>query len=349
MSVVDRYGNEYAPVVFNATLADGQPAVLTYPKEDGSPLLPSYFTWQPVDGADSYFVEIARDSQFEDVIGWHEVGEPQFYSGMMHNLEEGKKYFWRVLTRAANRRDVWSESRSFTGNQFTMEYPGKGAHDVPIAPVLVCDSVAAPQVEYLFEIANRETFKANTILFSGKSNVPHIQVPDSVLSPLTVYFVRATATYDGITSMSEATSFKTVYIPAPKPVILSPQNGDTIVGTNVEVVWQEQSARGFRVELSTHAGFAPRMTKTKTGDAYTFSIVFEDVEAGGYYLRVRASDESGYVDSDILQILVQTPSAIETLQNTDAAYPAKVLENGEIIILMPDGKRYDVLGRQKQL
>ena len=349
VSVVDRYGNEYAPVTFNTVFSSTKAAVLDYPQDGGNPLLPTYFTWEKVEGADSYFVEISADAAHKDVIGWHEVADNRFYTGKIHILEEGKTYYWRVLTRAADAEDRWSETRSFTGNCFTMEYPADSQKDVELTTELVCDSVAADDTEYTFEIATKSTFASSSIVFTQNSTVPRVRVAENVLASYTVYFVRCTVRYGGVVVMSDPTVFTTLRIPATKPVLLKPADGDTIVSTTVEVSWQEQSSRGFRVELSTHEGFAPRMTKSQTVDAYTYQATFTEVEAGNYFLRVRASDEGGYVDSDVINLTVQTPTGLNAFNNEKANRVEKVVVEGEILILMPDGESYDVLGRKREL
>ncbi len=346
VSVLDRYGNEYAPVTFNTPFSTTSAPEITYPAPDGRPLLPAYFTWNPVDGADSYFVEIARDNDFKDVIAFQETPEPRFYTGKIKILEENEQYYWRVGTRAANAADVWSDARAFIGNRFTMEAPADGETDVELLPLLLCDSVAAPNAKYTFQVATDKSFDSRYILFSADSDYPRYQFVDSVLASYTRYYVRVVVRYDGITVVSDPVSFLTVRIPVSQPVILKPHDGDTIVSTSVDVAWQQQITRGFRVELSTHEGFAPRLTKGLMVDAYTYQTEFTDVTAGNYYLRVRASDEGGYVDSPVIQIVVQTPTAVSDISQCHSDDVRKIIDNGNVIIIKPDGKRYNLLGQQ---
>lgn len=344
VAVLDRYGNEYAPRTDSGNLGTSAATTLVYPKAGVNPLLPAYFTWEAVAGADSYFVEIATDEQFTDIIGWHETGENRFYTGTKKNIEEGKTYWWRVLTRSLNKQDTWSAAASFTGNEFTMQSPKDGEKDVPIRATLVCDSVHAANVRYTFEVATQNTFLSNVLMFRGSADVPHITLPDSLLASYTRYYVRATAEYDGVTVRCNTISFTTVHIPAPKPVILSPKDGDILEATDVAVAWQPQAAKGFRVELSTLESFAPRMTKGLTTDAYTYTTTFTAVEEGEYYLRVRASDEGGYVNSDTLRISVRTPvSGVEDMKHPETS-AKKYLIDGQVMIQRPDGKTYNLLG-----
>lgn len=344
VAVLDRYGNEYSPVTYGGTHVSLSKPVLTYPDDNSNPLLPVYFTWTKVEGADSYFIEFATDNEFKDVIGWHEVGEPRFNSSIKHNLAEGEIYYWRVMARGVNAYDVWSDAYSFRGNEFSMESPLDGATDVSLQPYLSCDSVEHSNVTYTFDVATAPNLAVSSIVYSVSTTLPHVQVPDSVLFSYTKYYARVTARYGEATVVSNPVGFTTLRIPASKPVIIYPTDGQTISATSLDVRWQQQAARGFRAELSTHVNFAPRLTKNVTVDAFTFSATFANVDEGDYYLRVRASDEGGYVDSDTLQIHITRPTAVDVLQS-DRNYPTKTIENGQIIITKPDGKRYNVLGQ----
>ncbi len=344
VAVLDRYGNEYPPVLFNKnTITDAQPASLTFPAEGGNPLLPAFLTWNQSGEADSWFVQIAADSLFTDIVAYMETGEKQFYTGKLSLLEENRTYWWRVRTRGVNMRDTWSAKRSFVGNLFTLNYPYDGATDVSLTTGLECDSVPSANVTYTFAIASAETFAQNKTVWSATSSVPHISVPAGKLASSTTYYARVSVEYGDARSMSAPVQFRTERIPASAPVILTPADGDTITGTDVVVTWQEQDVKGFRVELSTSTTFSARTSKIRDVEAYTYTYTFADTQPGNYYLRVRAHNEGEYINSDVISLTVVPSTRLEDI-NSGNGEVEKRFENGQLIIIMPNGSRYTLLG-----
>ena len=72
-------------------------AVLLSP-EDGTPLLRPDFTWQPVEGALGYRVELSTDEDFTDVLAIEEVSEPTWQPDMLFLPYRVRGYWWRVST-----------------------------------------------------------------------------------------------------------------------------------------------------------------------------------------------------------------------------------------------------------
>ncbi len=317
VTVVDRFANEMTSVVMGQAMQTITPAELTYPEQNGTPLLPCYFSWQAVDKADSYLFQLAESSSFDTVLYQCEIAEPTFYIGNVTFLEDGKTYYWRVRTRAINAIDTYSEVRAFIGKSFNLISPAMGEEGVSQTPLFVCDSVADPTVTYRFEVASANTFANNKMVFSKETTFPHLQVQEGVLAPSTTYYVRVSARFgSGISAISSIHQFRTLDLPTPVPTIIRPLTGDTIYGTSVEVVWEEQNARGFRVELSTSKSFAPRYTKSKNIEAYTYSCVYEDIEPGDYYLRIKASAAESYTEPSEVQTIV-------VVSTTDVNYAAQ--------------------------
>ena len=345
VSVLDRNNTEHPPVIYgNNTVGTTPAAQLTYPADGDSPLLPAFLRWES--DADSWFVQIAEDADFKQIVSYIETGEPSFYTGRLSLLKEGKTYYWRVRSRKNNARDSWSESRSFIGNEFSMTVPENGEQEVELTPVLRCDSIEKSGATYLFEVATAYTFASSKIVFSKTSSLPVVTLTDSLL-PLTTYYARVTAMDENALTISRSdyVSFTTKPIPVEAPVIVSPSDGDTISSSSLLVTWQPQVAKGFRVELSTVATFATRQTKIRSVDGNVYSYIFEDVAPGNYFLRVRASDEGGYVDSGVLQVVVIAPTDVESIRDNTSIVITKTIENGQIVITKPDGKRYNVLGQ----
>jgi len=112
VSVLDRYGNEFSPRVLGRSLADIGQAQLIFPNDYATVRIPVVFQWSAVDKADCYIWQLAGDPDFTDIVCTRETTENQFNTNVQLNIQEdGRTYYWRVRTRKANARDIWSETR----------------------------------------------------------------------------------------------------------------------------------------------------------------------------------------------------------------------------------------------
>ncbi len=343
VSVLDRYGNEYPARWFgNSPLGNATATTLTFPADGAAPLLPAWFTWNSVSGADSYFVQFSASADFSTIDYEIETTDTCFFTANVMWLKEGQTYYWRVVTRAVNSYDAVSTSRSFVGSYFKLLYPQDEERDCSQTLTILCDSVEDPTAAYTFEVSKTSAFAAKDILYNVTTTAPRATVPDSILIASSYYYVRATVTYSGVTAVTSVNRFRTAAQVVPVPVIISPADGDTIVGTEVEVCWQQQASSGFGVEMSTSASFAPRQTTKKSVDLYTYCYTFTGVAPGTYYFRVKAAADGGPTDpSQAVSVVVLEPSA---LNRTDAEQTVrKVIENGQVFIIR-NGERYSVVG-----
>jgi len=112
VSVLDRYGNEFSPRVMGRSLADLEQAQLVFPDDYETLRIPVVFQWSAVDKADCYVWQLAADPDFTNIVCTRETTGNQFNTNVQLNIkEDGRTYYWRVRTRKANTRDIWSETR----------------------------------------------------------------------------------------------------------------------------------------------------------------------------------------------------------------------------------------------
>jgi hypothetical protein len=124
VSVIDRYGNEYAPRVFGETVAAPVTAVLTYPADDANIAKATLFQWQGDTSVDCYIWQLSRNSQFTDLVASMETTDTKYNLGLITSIADDAAYWWRVKTRKANASDTWSEARRFTiGNVSGIDAP----------------------------------------------------------------------------------------------------------------------------------------------------------------------------------------------------------------------------------
>lgn len=347
VAVLDRYGNEYpARTMGNVVWGTSAAATLTYPANNGTPLLPCSFSWQPAADADSYFFQISKHADFSTIDYECETISPSFFVGKVEWLKQGITYYWRVRTRSINKNDTYSEIRSFTGTYFHLTSPQADERDCSLTMTITSDSIAASSVQYNWEIASESSFAAEKIASSGTTAVPHWTVPAGDLEPSSYYFVRCTAEYEGLVVKTATIRFRTEIIQVPVPTITAPADGDTLYTTEVKVEWAEQVSKGFQVEMSTASSFAPRTTKkTSILSKDEYEYTYSDVKPGTYYLRVKASGDEGLTEpSNVVKIVVMTPTALDDQAASSQA--TKVLRQGQVLIHSGEST-YTVLGQEQ--
>lgn len=345
VSVVDRYGNEFSPVVRDKAFTTLDAPQLLSPVENATVIFPTMLRWKAVAGADSYFLQVAKDKDFTDVLSFNEVIDTVFYAGKFAFVKDGETYFWRVRTRAANAVDVWSEPESFVCDIFSLTEPFNAERDVPLNPRLACDVMPGDNVTYTFEIATENTFTKKSIVFSEVTTEPFCQVPEETLAQMTTYFARVTGKSQDasgtLSVTSEVVIFSTMALPVPEPIITSPQNNDTIIGTEIQVTWLPQNAIEFRVELSETPAFAPRRTVVSVVDAYTCSATFTEMKEGDYWVRVLAASQEGQVFSSVIALRLQMPTSVQELQKQGFRIVGNVIWADKIVpvkLFAVDGK-----------
>jgi len=288
-------------------------AELVYPAENTTALLPCIFKWNAVEIADSYVWQLAHDAQFTDLVCSRETEEPQFFSGLQTNLKDNVEYFWRVKTRKANAADIWSQSRKFTSHKFRINYPANGSSNVALTPVFEWDNVS-PNATYTLEIATAVDFSATKQVFLRTLQTPTLTLPSGTLMPSTNYYARISVTDGVIQATSETVLFTTLDVPITVPQISNPLNGSTVLGENIQVCWNEQASKGFRVELAKDATFPVRTTTVKTVDASVYCATYENLTSGTYYVRVKAATTTGLTDpSQTVMVILNDNTAISQI------------------------------------
>lgn len=345
VAVLDRYGNEFpARTKGNKNLSESVAVAELAPASGAQVLLPSWFSWQPVDKADSYFFQVSKNADFSTVDYECETIEPTFFVGRVEWLQHSTTYYWRVRTRSINCTDTYSAIHSFSASYFHMASPADGERDCAVAVTLVADSVRTEQASYHFEVATANTFAAAEIVWDTTVSVPRVTMPENVLLYSSYYYARCQVSYDGLSAVAPAVRFRTEAQAVPVPVITSPKEGETIVGTDVEVCWQQQPSSGFRIELSTVETFAGRKTNIAKQDYDKYCCSYTDKAPGVYYVRVFAVADEGLTDpSEVISFTLEAPSAVEQTEQPDA--PAKIIRNGQLLIRVND-TWFDIFGRQ---
>jgi len=315
VAVYDRFGNEFPPRFLGETTSTVDAAQLTYPAANNSGLvLPALFSWLPVSGAAYYVWELSEDEAFTKPIVTREVSQPEFYSGLQTNIQENKSYYWRVKTIKPNAPLSISQVRSFEGTKFKILSPADGTNNVSMTASFSWTDIGQG-ASYTLEISNKSDF--SSINYTVTVQTTTATVPDGILATSTTYYARVKATKGTTQAISERIAFTTVEVFVPVPVLLTPTDGATIYGTNIELTWQEQASKGFRGELSQSNTFPSRGTTLKAVDPSSYSLTFNNLAEGTYYVRLRAQNSTGFTDpSNYATVQLKTVSSIHVLNKT---------------------------------
>lgn len=343
VAVLDRFGNEYpARTMDNTTWGKSPKAEILFPANNATAIIPCNVSWKAVEGADSYFVQLSKSPDFAMLDYEYEVSDTTFYLGKVYWMNTDGVYYWRVRTRSINKEDSYTDIHTFDGSYFRMQSPAAGDTCDFESPIFVCDSVSYPTVEYTFEVATSLTFDESSLVHVGTSTSHRYTMPAALMASRD-YYVRATATFNGMQVMTTGVKFRTKAQFVPVPEILSPTNGAHIPGDQLTVTWKEQASSGFQVEFSQKSNFPPRSTtRVRVEDPAVFSCTQGGLEEGEWYIRVLAAAENGYTEpSQVVTVYMGSTADVDNLSLEIS--PVKIVENGRVLILR-NGKRYNLLG-----
>jgi len=344
VSVIDRYGNEFAPRFLGESLLTPVTPVLLSPADNADILLPTYLSWQPVADAAGYTVEISYDSAFSSLVMRKQVDTCAFLTKELYNLDGSRQTYWRVKANAANRLSNWSAARSFTGRVFSVIYPSNSEGAIPVAPTIRWDD-AGPGTSYHMEVATANTFKSSEIVFSVDTTSTQVTLPGSLLRYGTNYYVRVKATSSYMDVESATNMFTTEDLVMVAPEVVYPAEGDTIHGQSIRIRWSETPNNGFRVELSTASTFTARQLKVKTVEMDNYSVAYDDMADGTYYVRVKTKTNESYTDPSpaVSFVYVAQEPVQDAIHDVNANKAQKIVENGQVYILR-GGKKFTILG-----
>jgi uncharacterized lipoprotein YddW (UPF0748 family) len=317
VAVLDRYGNEFSPRVLGENVGTLSATQLIYPNDNTTVLLPCIFLWNKVDGADSYVWQLALDAQFSNIVCSRETGQSQFFSGLQTNLKDNVTYYWRVKTRKANAVTSISEVRKFVSHKFQISSPANGSGSVSLTPTISWDNVSLTAT-YTLEIATSSDFSVSKQVLYQTLQTSNLTISNGTLMPSTKYYARVSVVDGIVKSTSETVNFTTLDVPITVPQIISPSTGSTIFGTSIQVCWQEQVSKGFRVELSKDPTFPTRTTTVKTVDVSTFCAQYDNLTAATYYIRVKASTNTGLTNpSETVSVILNDNSDVKQIGNAE--------------------------------
>ncbi len=360
VSVFDRNGNEFPPVIMGEELTENQPANLVSPLNSESVYPGFNFKWEEVPDADHYILEVARDTTFTIAVSRLHLTETLFPS-VGFNLANDSVYFWRILARKANANDAVSQTGSFKMLPLPRPqiiYPANETVDVEVLPKI--------QWEPFDEGFNFRMQISANILFSGivldttSIEGNFFTLPAGTIFPFSTYYLRLQAVNaDSTTLWSEVVRFSTVETPPYIPVIISPAEGETVTGPGATLtVETDPLAKSFTFQLSNSSSFPWNSRIQQTVDAPENTIVFDNLTEGTWYAKARANyGTSSYTDwSEVVSFSFLTTSTENIPDAVFKLIVPTVITNELVYIryVLPDASKIQVIitdlaGRKIQL
>ena len=289
VTILDRWENEYAPATPGAVPQQAQQPVLVYPTHGEEVTELSMLQWTG-EGA-VFTVQVYADEQMDSLVAQVEVDSTSCPLTRVPCLGSGT-YWWRVVARGLNQWDNASELRQFTLGPMHITSPAAAATSVPLTPVITWTPCAAGTT-YILEFSTSATMNSpDSVLL----NQAWWDVPMYRLAGATTYYARVTATSGGSTVVTPVSSFTTVEVIPPVPVILNPgQDGMHLYSTDVVNFLPTQGASSLRVQISATESFPTRTTYNGTLAGGTFETPQlgtikgsgKLIDGNTYYVRAR--------------------------------------------------------------
>jgi len=247
-------------------------------------------SWQSVEGATGYTVQVSTKQNFNDLlVNGSVTGTTYALSG----LDNNQNYYWRVSATDAGGSGGWSSTWSFRtvkkplgGVQLIS--PPDNATDVPPNVTLSWQSVEGA-TGYTVQVSTKQNF--NDLLVNGSATGTTYAL--SGLDNNQNYYWRVSASdAGGSGGWSSTWSFRTAKKPLGGVQLISPPDNATDVPPNVTLSWQSvEGATGYTVQVSTKQNFNDLLVNgSVTGTTYALSGLDNNQN---YYWRVSASDAVG--------------------------------------------------------
>jgi len=250
------------------------------------------FLWYATNGAKYYFLQIARDVNFNDLV--FSMDSIQTFTYEVKNLLPKTTYFWRV--RASNNDGIseWSQTWIFeTGSPVPiLRYPENGASQVPLDITFLWDTLENAST-YFFQISTDETF---TQLIQSNENVSTNTYNVTGLLINTTYYWRVSAKFgDVVGDWSDIWSFRTIssgiyeYLENDEVVSIYPNPVNSILNIRInlensmdcEIYIRDIYSQKIKV---LYAGLLENISGINT---YTL----DNLAAGVYFLEIKTANK----------------------------------------------------------
>jgi len=249
--------------------------------------------WRSVEGARSYRLQMAKDSEFATVV--LDDSSITWSSKQVGPLETNTTYYWRVKAKNAFVYGPWSDVWNFTTISGappspTLSYPSDGVVDQ--LQTLWLGWNAAPGVaSYHLQVATDVAFTIRVVDDSSITDTSR-QLRDLAINTSYYWRVRAKNAL-GASPWSTVWRFSTISGTPPIPTLRSPADDATNQMTTLRLDWNSSSgAASYRLQVATDSVFTA-MVVDDSAITYTSRWVEPLAINTTYYWRVKAKNVIG--------------------------------------------------------
>ncbi len=250
--------------------------------------------WSSSMGALSYFIEVATDDSFSDIVAsGGPVSDPQF---TVSGLKNDRTYFWRVRASNPGGLTAWSTTFRFATiiavpDRPELLTPANNTQGSSETPVLTW--LAAPRATtYEVQVATSDDF---SVVINTAANLQQVFYSVPQLQTLTLYYWRVRAVNRaGIGPWSLVRTF-TTRAPDPPEVPLSILPGDAEEHVSVlpDLTWAPAPrATEYDIDIAIESSFSTRIQEVR-GTTATSVRAAELLFETRYFWRIRASNPGG--------------------------------------------------------
>ena len=293
--VLDRYGNEYTPIFAGIPTEQMDAPVTIFPTAGSSPETPFEFSWNAVEGAAYYILEIADESSFASPLFIRTVNATTYSTDEFETFPGNRQLYWRVRACATNHADGISDPVEFSPIQLEITAPENNATEVELTPTIewnISDRTVGLQ------IASNDSFAESAIVYSASASGGSHAVPAGILAGYSTYYVRLQYEKDGEQFFCKPVMFTTKVVIPDVPSFVFPANDGEFRSEDRVIVTPVEGAIQARLEIDTKEAcnsrnryietFAPGVWQSaKAGEMKISNKAFEVDKR--YYFRVRVS------------------------------------------------------------
>ncbi|WP_340105580.1 T9SS type A sorting domain-containing protein [Rhodohalobacter sp. 8-1] len=253
-------------------------------------------SWQAVDDADSYSLQVSASSDFS--MTFTDLSDLTSTQLEVDELAQETTYFWRV--RAENEAGIgdWSDVWSFTTelsppSVVVLISPEDDAQDVSVMPLMSWDDANGAET-YSLQVSTSPDFSTTVTDLTGQTNT---QIEIGQLDFENVHFWRVRAENEsGFGPWSDVWSFTTEQEPTEPPAkvtLLTPEDGSVDVTTSPVYTWESiANAETYTLQISKFEDFS-ELENDFTELRSTERIIRNYDFSTQYFWRVRAFNDGG--------------------------------------------------------
>ncbi len=291
----DRYGNESSLSIPGST-GEALPApTIVFPATDGLGEAPFDFSWEPVDGASEYIVEIATDAAMTQRLDQRSSTTPSISTSRFVQLPMETTLYWRVRACGPGYRDGIGSANAFTLTQLRIIAPAHASTTENLTPTF---EYSIADREVTLEIADDMAFDEDDIVYTNTHSGSHA-IPKYTLCSGKHFYSRAKYEKNGEAQISPIVEFTTPEFEAAIPAVAYPLPGGELHSDEHIALVPVEGPYQLRVEVSASDRFPARSSYstarvstldfTDPTEASQIKISTKYLEDGAtYYVHARA-------------------------------------------------------------